>query len=101
MILTATTKRSPAAVAGKIGAPVAKLTSLTLSHAPVPVHPDTIEKYQLKSPRKAYQTGAFGLVDVLEGDILTTNGVDYHVRAVGATPGSPVEYTEIIMEQVS
>ena len=100
-MITASTKRNPSAVGGKIGAPVTKLASLTLSHAPVPVHPDTIEKYKLASPRKAFQTGAFGIVDVLEGDLLTTGGIDYHVRAVGATPGSPVEYTEIIMEQVS
>jgi hypothetical protein len=98
--MNATTKRTPAAVAGKITAPVAKLTALVLAYAPVPASPEIIDKYQLKSPRKAFLTGAFGVVDVLEGDLLTADGVEYHVRAVGPFKSSPVQFTEIIMEQV-
>jgi hypothetical protein len=98
--MNATTKRSPAATAGKIGTPVIHLASLALAYAPIPASPEVIDKYQLKSPRKAFITGVFGNADVLEGDILTANSIDYHVRAVGSFAGSPVEFTEIIMEQV-
>ena len=98
--MNASTKRPPSMTLGKAGAPATNLTSFTLAYAPIPVDDETIQQYQLKSPRKAFFTGAFGVVDVLEGDILTANGIDYHVRAVGPFSGTPVEFTEIIMEKV-
>lgn len=96
---TATTKRTPAASAGKIGQPVSKLTAFELSMVPMPVSPDVAEKYQLKSPRRAFETGAFAALDILEGDVLTTGGVDYHVR-IAEKYTDPVIYTKLIVEQV-
>ena len=98
--MNATTKRTPAATLGKIGTPTAHLSAFALAYAPVPASPDVIDKYQLKSPRKAFITGVFGTVDVIEGVVMTANGIDYHVRAVGPFNGTPVEFTEIIMEKV-
>lgn len=100
MSFTATTKRSPAAVAGKIGAPVANLTALALAFVPYEAFsPEVIERYKVSSARKLFITGAFAVVDVVEGDVLSYGGIDYHVRAVGKWT-SPVVYTQIVMEQV-
>jgi hypothetical protein len=98
--MNASTKRTPTAVLGKVGAAVTNIASLALAYAPVPFDDENIERYKFKSPRKAFITGVFGVVDVLEGDILTANNIDYHVRAVGSFSGTPVEFTEILMEKV-
>lgn len=93
--LTASTKRNPAAVAGKIGAPVAKLTGLAIAELR-PVSAEIAEYYRLRSPREAFLTFALNSPDVLEGDILTVNSVEYEVQAVAAYP-TPDGYTEIIL----
>ena len=95
----ASTKRNPAVSSGRVTIPVTCLATLTLAHPIMPVDPETAEKYHLQAPRKSYITGAFAVVDVAAGDILTEATVDYIVRAV-AKWGAPREYTKIIMERV-
>jgi hypothetical protein len=97
--ITASTKRNPAAVSGKIGAAVTKIASLTLTYAPMPVSPEVVELYKLNSPRKTFVTGVMGDLDIIEGDLLTTGGVTYTVRAVGKYIG-PVAYRELLIEEV-
>jgi len=97
--ITASTKRNPAASSGKVGAPVTKIASLTLAFAPMPVSPEIVEKYKLSSPRKTYVTGVMGNLDVIEGDLLTTGGVTYTVRAVGKW-SSPTAYLKLLIEEV-
>lgn len=99
MSINASTKRSPAPVAGKVGAPATKLATLTLFCVPMPLSPEVAEKYKLSSPRKSFTTGFMGVADVIEGDVLTVGGVDYHIRAIGPYT-IPVAYTELILEQV-
>ena len=93
--LTASTKRNPAAVGGKVGAPVAKLASLAIA-ALRPVSAEIAEYYRLRSPREAFLTFAQNSPDVLEGDVMTVSGLDYEVQAVAAYP-TPDGYTEIIL----
>jgi hypothetical protein len=97
--ITASTKRNPAAVSGKIGAAVTKIASLTLTYAPMPVSPEVVELYKLNSPRKTFVTGVMGDLDIIEGDLLTTGGVTYTVRAVGKYSG-PISYRELLIEEV-
>lgn len=99
---TANTKRSPAIVAGKIGAPVAKLTGLACTPLD-PLDPEQRERLQLDTPHEVLQTfvessGTFyqvileNLKDVLAtlsstlpqpGDFLVVDGYQYPILAVG------------------
>jgi len=94
----ATTKRNPAAVGGKVNAPVAHLAELAI--VPImPVTPQIAEYYRLNSPRETYVTYAEGTPDVLEGDILTTGGTSYRVQSV-APWRTHNAFIEIIVQQV-
>ncbi len=93
--LTASTKRNPAPVGGKVGVPVTKLASLAIA-ALRPVSAEVADYYRLNSPREVFLTFAYNAPDVLEGDVMTVAGVDYNVHAVGAWP-TPDGYTEIIV----
>lgn len=92
---TASTKRSPAPAAGKVGIPVVCLAALAVAELR-PVSAEIAEYYRLRSPREAFLTFTSGAPDVLEGDLLTVGGREYNVQAVGAYP-TPDGYTEIIL----
>lgn len=94
---TATTKRNPAPVAGKVGAAVAYLAGLAVTPV-MPVSKQIIEMYRLNSPRETYVTYADGSPDVVEGDEMTIDGVTYFVRGAQPWPGTP--YLEIVIERV-
>jgi hypothetical protein len=95
---TASTKRNPAAVNGKVTTAVTRLTGVVLAFDPIPVTPEEVEKYKLNTVRKNYGTGVMGNPDILEGDVMTVSGVDYIIRAVGKIT-SPVLYTAVLMEK--
>lgn len=95
---TASTKRNPAAVGGKRGAPVAHLASLDILPL-MPVSAQIADYYRLNSPRESYVTYTAGAVDVLEGDVMTVAAVDYRVEAASPWPGDNA-YTEIILLRV-
>lgn len=94
----ASTKRNPAPVAGRVTVPVTSIAALTLAHPVFPLSAERALTYKLEAPREYYITGAWGVKDVLEGDILTDDGIDYIVRTV-KTWTTPVAYTKIIMER--
>lgn len=97
---TASTKRSPAAVGGKIGAPAAKLTGLSITPL-MPVDAETAERLPLSSPREAKQTFVDTIVDIAEGDYLTVSGVDYAVRSVAEwNGGTDQSFLHLVVEQV-
>lgn len=83
--VTASTKRNPAPAGGKVGVPVAKLTTLKIMPL-VPAPIDVLEYYRLRSARDVFVTYAEGAPDILEGDILTVAGTDYNVHAAGSWP---------------
>ena len=95
---SATTKRNPAAAAGKVGVPVTHLTSLKIRPL-IPAPPALLERYKLQSPRNIFTTAAEGTPDVRIGDTLTTGGVDYRIAVVAQWTG-PVTHTRLIIEQV-
>lgn len=98
MTVTASTKRNPAAVAGKVTSAVTNLASVTLVYAPYPADPDTVERYKLKSPRKTYVTDIMDDVDILEGDILVYGSDEYKV-VVMLKWTDPVEHTKLLVEK--
>jgi hypothetical protein len=95
--ITASTKRSTSS-GGRQIAPTTLLASVTLAFSPLPLTPEVGIQYKIESPRKGFETGVMGDVDIKEGDILTTGGIEYTVRAVGKYP--PVVYMKLIIEQV-
>jgi hypothetical protein len=96
--VTASTKRNPAAVGGKVGAAVAHLTGLAVLPV-LPAGKGIVERYLLKSPRKSYVTYTQGTPDVLEGDTLTAGGVEYKVIASEVWQDSQ-DFLEIVLEKV-
>jgi hypothetical protein len=95
---TASTKRNPAATGGKIAEPAPYLESVTLAFAPLPASLRTMETYRLESPRKSFETGLMGTVDIREGDVLVYGGREY--RVVAANPIALVDYTSLVLELV-
>ena len=93
-----TTKRRPSPAGGKIGVPttyLAEFHGLPL----MPVTPELVLQYSLKSPRESYMTFVEGTVDILEGDVLVKSTTEYVVRAVGPWPTDRA-YLQVIVEAV-
>lgn len=102
--VTASTKRNPAAVAGRIGAPATNLSSLLIT--PLwPVSQETIRTLDLNSPRERKEcfhvpSGSTTLPDVREGDILAVAGTDYPIDWVGEWTDGDVPCLHIVVQEV-
>lgn len=97
---TASTKRSPAAVGGKIGAPVTYLTGLSVVPL-MPVNPETVLSLGLNSPREAKQTFIDTIVDVVEGDVLVVDSTEYTVRSVAEwNGGTDQSFVHLVVEEI-
>lgn len=102
--VTASTKRNPAPVLGRTGAPATFLASLLIT--PLwPVGSQTVRTLDLNSPREfkeCYHVPASGvtLPDVKEGDVLTVAGVDYPVYYVGEWTDSAIPSLHIVAQEV-
>ena len=94
--VSASTKRNPAPVGGKIGSPTTNLTGLSVL-SPMPVTPEIKEIYEIKSPRETFVTYIEGSPDIVEGDILVISSTEYHIKAVGGWKASPA-FLELIIE---
>ena len=95
---TASTKRSPAAVSGKIGEPETEISRLSISPL-MPLDPELQIKYEIRSPRVAYQTFTDGSPDVEMGDILVVSGTEYPIRAVAKWP-TDNSFLMLIVEEI-
>lgn len=99
----ASTKRNPAPVSGKVGAPVTHLP-LVIVTEPLPpsqeTRKDTLERYQIKSPVDMFTSYTIGTPDILNGDLLIVGEVTYNVRAAVPWRGLGADYTELILERV-
>ena len=98
---TASTKRSPAAAGGKVGAMVTNLTGLAIVPL-LPVSPEVAQFLPLESPREAKET-FLATADIVEGDRLVVSSVEYVVRAVAewtdeSTGGQ--SFIRVIVEQI-
>lgn len=98
-VMPATTKRNYLnQQTGKVGAPVQYLTDLWI--VPVmPVTPEMVQMYQIKSPRESFYTYLEGTPDITEGDTLVAGSTSYSVKAVGSWT-NPSPFLEIIIERV-
>lgn len=99
---TASTKRNPTPVGGKVGSPVTYLTGLKIV-PPLPVSSEVAGRFQINSPRESKVTYidaiAGVLPDVREGDQLIIGSTTYHVQAAGEWPGS-ASVLELILSEV-
>lgn len=96
---TASTKRSTIS-GGKFGTPAAYLSGL--SCLPVmPVSPEVAATLNVEVPYELMETYIDGNIDIVEGDLMTVDGVEYRVRAVGDWPFaySSTAYKAIILEE--
>jgi len=101
--VTASTKRNPAPVAGRIGAPVTSLSSLAVT--PLwPAGAETVRTLDLNSPREfkeCYHVPmTTTLPDVLEGDILVVGETDYPVHYVGEWTDDNIPCLHIVVQEV-
>ncbi len=99
---TASTKRNPAPVNGKVGTPLTYLTGLKIV-PPLPVSSEVAGRFQINSPRESkvtYSDAIYGVLpDVREGDQLIVGSTTYLVQAVSEWPGS-VSVLEVILSEV-
>jgi hypothetical protein len=65
----------------------------------MPVTPEIIERYQIQSPRQTFVVYVEGTLDILNGDILVFESVDYPVRGIGPWPTDKA-FLETIVEVV-
>jgi hypothetical protein len=95
----AITKRNPAKSGGKVGAPVEHLTGLKILPL-MPVSKEIQEKYQLKSPRLSFVTYIQDVTDILHGDVLVVDSVDYNI--IASSPWVGIwECLELVVEKVA
>lgn len=102
--VTASTKRNPAPVAGRITAPVTSLSSILITQL-WPVSPQTVSILALNSPREAKEcyhvpVGTTTLPDVREGDVLTVSATDYIVISAAEWTDADVPTLQIVVQQV-
>ena len=97
---TASTKRSPAAVDGKIGSPETYLTGLSITPL-MPVDAETALSLALSSPREAKQTFVDTIVDIEEGDVLVVASTEYAVRSAAEwNGGTDQSYVHLVVEEI-
>lgn len=97
--VTASTKRNPAAVDGKIGEPETYLTALNIVPL-MPISPEVAETLALSSPREAKSTFVESTIDIVEGDRLVVEANEYVVRAVGEWTGADADFREVVVEEL-
>ncbi len=86
--VTASTKRSPAIVDGKIGDPEAHLPGVKIY--PLAPLDDQVRVMLNLTAVVAELWQTFTLeTDIREGDVLTVSSKDYHIKAVGDWPWRP------------
>lgn len=100
---TATTKRgTTSGTPPKRGAPAAYITTPFACLPLDPLGQELANRLNLQSPYELKQTVVDGSTDIVEGDVLTVDGVDYPVRSVGEwdwTLGS-TRFLTVVVEQM-
>jgi hypothetical protein len=97
---TASTKRSPAVAGGKVGEQVTYLTDILIMPL-MPAGEDIRAEVALNSPREAKETYCRE-EDIIEGDHLVVDGVEYIIRWVGEWPWPDVSeyFHRLAVEEV-
>lgn len=97
--ITASTKRSPSASAGKRGAPTTFIASLSCTPLD-PVDPETRQRLAINTPHELLQTFVDAGLDILEGDILVVDGVDYPIRSAAQWAWRNSEFVHLVIEHL-
>jgi hypothetical protein len=98
LTVTASTKRPPALVAGKRGAPVTNLATLLIGEFQ-PTSPEIVATMVFDGAHDILTTYCDGAADVLEGDLLTVAGKDYPVRVVAHLKYRRLNMLELRVEE--
>ena len=96
---TATVKRPPAIVDGKRGAPTL-VDGVSLDIFPLmPLDPQVRQSLALDTPHLLLMTYTEGSsIDLLEGDLLVVDSVEYPVKRIARWPYDTWYYYEVIVE---
>lgn len=97
--VAASTKRPPVVSGGKRGTPAAYLSDIRVTPLD-PVDPETRQRLALQTPHELLQTFAQGGLDILEGDLLVVDGVEYPVRSAAEWLWRSSEYVHLIVEEL-
>lgn len=98
---TASTKRSPAASGGKVGAMTTNVSGLAIVPL-MPVSPEVAQYLPLESPREAKET-FLATADIVEGDRLVVDSVEYVVRSVAEwtdDSSGGQSFIRVVVEQI-
>ncbi len=95
----ASTKRAPAPTAGKhVGAAVAYLSGLKCTPLDQTV-PDSLREAVVNAPYAPLVTAVHGEHDIVEGDVLVVDGVEYPIRVVRRFDWKDSEYRLLVVEE--
>lgn len=99
---TASTKRSPALASGKVGAATENIASLKCYPLVQLSDPALVERFATKAASLVYETFVQDGVDVLIGDVLVVDSIDYLVVGVNSYPwpGPGGNRLHVIVEEV-
>jgi hypothetical protein len=97
--VTASTKRNPASVAGKVGQAVTYLVGLQILPI-MPTDEETRLMYKIQSPRVTYVTYVEQSIDIKNGDILVVGAASYKIVGVGKWDAAVAPFRSIILEDV-
>ena len=97
--LTGSTTRSPDISGGKRGTPAANLSGLSLTPLD-PVDPELAQRLHLDTPHELLQTFVEGDLDILEGDILVVDSVEYPIRSVAKWEWKDTYFCRLVIEEL-
>jgi len=103
--VTASTKRPPAISSGKRGAPaenVASLVCTPLDPCDPGMRAELQQRLALNTPHELLQTFVDSGVDIVEGDLLVVDSVEYPVRSAGQWTWGPTSssYVRLVLEDL-
>lgn len=97
---TASTKRSVKA-GSQFGEPTSNLSGVACLPV-MPIDPQVAATMNVEAPYELMETFVDGVIDIVEGDLMTVDGIEYRVRAVGDWPFaySSTAYKALVLEEV-
>lgn len=97
--LEASTKRPTALVSGRRGTPALHLASIRVTPLD-PVDAETRQRLALNTPHELLQAFVDGGLDIVEGDLLVVDGVEYPVRSAGQWAWRGSEFVHLVLEEL-
>ena len=95
--VSASTKRPPATSSGKVGSPATNITSLVCTPLD-PVDMELRDRFGLDTSITVKQSFCDGGLDIVLGDILVVNSIEYPIKALGEWEWRGSTYHHMILE---